>query len=131
MRTSTLVTWLLMRLIAFGVFLAIYPAQLSAQRIHVSENVVVAHGLESRPLIEPHLAADPRDSNALLSVVAVSNVAGSFSATQTCSTFASRDGGKTWNRHDFLIEGCGDPWVAIAPNGSAIFAALGAHVALA
>jgi hypothetical protein len=42
-----------------------------------------------------------------------------------CSTFASRDSGRTWTRRDFAINECGDPQVAILPDGQAVFAALG------
>ena len=33
-----------------------------------------------------------------------------------CAVFASRDGGRSWTRHDFPYEQCGDPQVAMPPT---------------
>jgi hypothetical protein len=106
------------------------PNTLLAQTIRVGENLRVARGLERRPLVEPHLAVHPSNPNHLLGATIVSDVAAAWGETQTCSSFLSLDGGTTWERHDFPITGCGDPWVAITPDGHAVLTALGAHKAL-
>jgi hypothetical protein len=110
-------------------------APLVAQTVDVRENVPVARGLESRPLVEPHLAAHPANPNQLLGATIVSDAAAGDLAegapdTQICASFLSLDGGGTWKRHDFAITRCYDPWVAITPDGHAVFAALGVHKAL-
>lgn len=124
----------LTRLVVVGVThmasVAARPARLPAQAIRVGENVRVARGLEQRPLVEPHLVVHPADPRHLLGATIVSDAAKAWEETQICSSFLSLDGGKTWKRHDFPITGCGDPWVAITPDGHAVFTALGAHKAL-
>jgi hypothetical protein len=102
-----------------------YVAVLHAQAIRAGENVRVAYGQEQRPLVEPHLAAHPVNPNHLLGATIVSDTSRAWGETQICSSLLSLDGGKTWERHDFPIPGCGDPWVAITPSGHAVFAAIG------
>jgi len=80
--------------------------------------------------IEPYLAADPRDSNHLLVGVFLVAKLGDprrpdFAQDVTCAALASFDAGQSWLRHDFPTRKCGDPWVAILPNGRAVFLGLG------
>jgi hypothetical protein len=98
---------------------------LHAQEIRVAENVRVARGPETRPLVEPHLAVHPTNPNHLLAAAIVGDTAEAFSDKQTCSSFLSIDGGRTWQRHDFQVRACADPWVAVTPRGAAVFVALG------
>jgi hypothetical protein len=97
---------------------------LHAQEIRVAENVRVARGPETRPLVEPHLAVHPTNPNHLLAAAIVGDTAEAFSDKQTCSSFLSTDGGRTWQRHDFQVRACADPWVAVTPRGAAVFVAL-------
>ena len=94
--------------------------------IHVGENIQVGRGLE-RPLTEPYVTSHPNDANHLLGVAIVADVAEAFSDHQTCATFLSTDGGRTWGLREFEVARCADPWVAITPAGDAVFAALGKH----
>jgi hypothetical protein len=114
-------------LVAACVNRAEYAIAFPEQSIRVGEHVRVSVGLESRPLVEPHLAVHPSDPTHLLAATIVSDAARAWGETQTCSTFLSRDGGRTWRRHDFAITECGDPWVAITPGGHAVFLAIGTH----
>ena len=41
-----------------------------------------------------------------------------------CAAFTSFDGGQTWSQHNFGISNCGDPWVALREDGTALFVAL-------
>ncbi len=109
----------------------VLSTSLTAQSIKVGENVLVSRGLETRPLAEPHLVAHPRDPNHLLGATIVSSNAAAFTDDQYCAAMVSLDGGKTWTRHDFAIRQCGDPWVALTPQGMAVFTALASHASLA
>jgi hypothetical protein len=102
-----------------------------AQSIRVGENFRVATGLERRPLVEPHIVAHPRDPMRLLAATIVADVAGEDVPAQTCATFFSEDGGRSWTHRQFAITHCFDPWVAITPGGDAVFAALGGNPGLA
>jgi hypothetical protein len=97
--------------------------------IRVGPDVHVSSGLD-RPLSEPHMAAHPANGNHLLAATIVGGPPGKPRTDDwwqdlRCSAFLSTDGGKTWQRHDFEVIGCGDPWVGIAPDGNAVFTALG------
>jgi hypothetical protein len=108
-------------------------ARFAAQSIRVGENVPVVIGLERQPLVEPHLAIHPTNPNHFLGAAIVSGVGATREQSlkqNTCVTFVSLDGGRSWARHDFPIAECFDPWVAIAPNGHAVFSATGTHAAL-
>ena len=113
-------------------FLAAQQQVPAPARIIVGENIPVSRGRETRPLTEPHLAAHPTDPRVLLAGVIISSRVDSevFGPRQVCAAYRSSDGGRTWERHDFEIRGCGDPWVGITPDGQAVFTALGTHSAV-
>ena len=86
-----------------------------------------ARETEPRRFSEPHLAVHPADPSRLLVGVFILASAGTTEeqhAGQRCATFASRDAGRTWTRHEFPFADCGDPQVAILPNGQAVFVGL-------
>ena len=89
----------------------------------VGENVPVSDAGAERPLVEPQLAVNPKDPKHLLAAAIVSSEP-PHSPQADCAAFASFDGGLTWSRHDFRIANCGDPWVALREDGTALFAGL-------
>lgn len=75
------------------------------------------------PVVEPHLAADPRDASHLVAaaiIIRANDLSGS-----DCAAFVSFDGGMVWKRHDFTLLECGDPWVAIGEDGTILLTVLG------
>ena len=91
--------------------------------IYVGEDRLVNKGgAADAPLVEPHLAVNPKNPKHL--------VAGAIVATKpdlsetTCAIFTSFDGGNSWSRHDLKLKQCFDPWVAITEKGTAIFTAI-------
>lgn len=100
------------------------PGQVKSEAtITVGENVLVSARDAERPLVEPQLAAHPKDPKHLLAV-AIASSEPPFSPQADCASFASFDGGRTWSRHDFRVENCGDPWVALREDGTALFTGL-------
>ena len=88
----------------------------------ISENLVHRDS-QGFPLVEPHLAANPRDPAHL--VVGVIVVTEPDLTGTTCAALTTFDGGHTWVRHDFELDGiCGDPWVAFAPDGTVLLSVL-------
>ncbi len=98
-----------------------------AQGVRVGPPTEVARETDPRRFSEPHLAVHPADPTRLLATVfstALAEAVPEMHASARCSTFASRDGGATWTRHEFALPHCGDPQVAILPDGQTVFAAL-------
>src|SRR5437867_9018844 len=94
-----------------------------AQAIRLQPPAIVAKGTPQHPLYEPQLVIDPRDQNHWLAVSIVRGSAPRYPDTakdQTCAAFLSADGGKNWQRHDFPVTGCADPWAVFTPDGHAI-----------
>lgn len=89
----------------------------------VGENILVSAAFAERPLVEPQVVAHPKDPKHLLAVAIVSSEP-PFSPQADCAAFASFDGGLTWSHHAFGIPQCGDPWVSLREDGSALFAGL-------
>jgi hypothetical protein len=123
------------RIAAVIVLAAAATLTVSAQTIRVSGEGPVSIGLPGKSLIEPHLAIHPTNANHLLGAVIVrdtnANMADAENRKQVrCASFVSLDGGAKWERHDFPITDCGDPWVAVLPDGHAIFAAAGGDAQL-
>jgi hypothetical protein len=73
--------------------------------------------------------AHPRDPNHLIGGVFLVSKLGdprnpNFEMDIACAAITSFDAGGTWKRHDFSMSGCGDPWVAILPSGTAVYLAI-------
>jgi hypothetical protein len=125
--SSKLSIWLPRFLLIALLFLV---SPLAAQQIVLGNATPVDAGLDGRPLVEPHLAVHPGNPEHLLAAVMVSVPAEELAeirARITCSALLSLDAGETWERHDFQIRTCYDPWMALLPDGRAVFTAVGAH----
>lgn len=97
--------------------------------ITVGADRAVVINASSLVAIEPHLAAHPRDQNHLVGGVFLVSKLGdprnpNFEMDIACAAITSFDAGRTWIRHDFPLKGCGDPWVAILPSGTAVYLAI-------
>ena len=83
----------------------------------------------SHPEVEPHLSINPRKPSHLLA--ASMTVLTSDAATIDCTIFVSFDGGVGWSSATLrslgyrAAGGCGDPWTAILPDGTALVSVLG------
>src|SRR6059058_603760 len=98
-----------------------------AQSIRVATPTEVVRETDPRRFSEPHLAVHPTDPNRFLAAAfskPLSESVPEMHAGSRCSTFVSSDGARTWTRHDFQMTDCGDPQVAILPDGQAVFVAL-------
>ena len=93
------------------------------QSLRAQQPTVVARATPEHPFDEPHLTIDPRDGNHWLAATIVRGSAPTFPDVlkdQSCASFVSVDGGKTWDRHDFPVTGCANPWVVLTDDGQAI-----------
>jgi BNR repeat-like domain len=109
------------------VVIALAGTPAGAQTIRVAPVTEIARETEPHRFSEPHLAVQPGDPNHLLAAAFIIPASGNtetIHAGERCATFASRDGGSTWTRHEFPFVDCGDPQVAILPDGQAVFLAL-------
>jgi hypothetical protein len=121
MRSSTMATVCILVASALPSGIAQTVGGLSVQ---VGADQPVSTSLPARPLVEPHLAADPANSLHLVGAAIVS-VRDEADLSQTrCVALATFDGARTWVRHEFGVTGCNDPWVAILDDGTAIFVGL-------
>ncbi len=104
----------------------------SAQELEydVEQDVLVAREADGRVLIEPHLATHPSDPDHLLAAGWVHLAGEPAQAEERCATFHSSDGGRNWERRDLGGAGCGDPWVSLTNEGTAVLTALGTHSSL-
>jgi len=103
------------------------PAVVDAQAVRVAPLTEIAREEEPRRFTEPHLAVQPDNSDRLLAsgfVITARGTNGEVHTAQHCVTFASRDGGSTWTRHEFPFADCFDAQVALLGDGQAVFVAL-------
>lgn len=94
--------------------------------IQVGQNARVSADSFSRPLVEPHIAVNPRSPDHLVAAAIVSKAVDASGDDRYCAVFTTFDGGRSWSAHAFAqaLE-CADPWVVIGPNGSAYAVVLG------
>jgi hypothetical protein len=83
-----------------------------------------------RAALEPWMVASPQDARHLLAGVFLVREYGDprnadSVADMVCAALTSFDAGATWLRHDFPDPSCLDPWVALLPDGTALFVGLG------
>lgn len=88
--------------------------------VEVGEDRPVGEGGDRRPLVEPHLAVNPKDPQNMVAGVMVAQPDGTYGV----AAFTTFDGGRTWRRHDFAVGDGGDAWVAFLPDGAVVFCAL-------
>ena len=115
--------WMLRCIPACLTFIAAVTGVADGQSLIVQQPTVVARATLEQPFDEPHLAVDPRDGDHWLAVAIVRGSAGTFPEElkdMICASFTSVDGARTWNRHDFPVTGCADPWVVLTDDGQAI-----------
>ncbi len=74
------------------------------------------------PHVEPHLAAHAEDPKRLVAASIV--VSPTPDRAWHCAAFSSSDAGRSWQRHDFPMERCIDPWVLITEQGEVFVAAI-------
>jgi len=86
----------------------------------VGEDRLVSAEGPRLPLVEPHLAVNPKDPNNMVAGAMVSKPDGTYGAV----AFSTFDGGRTWKSHEFKIGDGGDVWVAFLPDGAAVFSTL-------
>jgi hypothetical protein len=91
--------------------------------------VRVGAGADTLPVLEPHLAIHPRVPARLVAGAVVVErpelVPGDGApgvSRSRCVSLASLDGGRRWTAHAFPVPDCLDPWVALHPDGAALFA---------
>jgi hypothetical protein len=104
-----------------------FAAPAAAQVIRVDPPTEVFRDADPQRWSEPHLAIDPNDPDRLLATAFVTPLSDNVPEMLTgerCATFASRDAGRSWIRHDFALTQCADPQVAILADGQAVFLAL-------
>ena len=92
-----------------------------APAVEVGADAVVPVSIPMRPLVEPHLAADPRNPQHLVGAATVSVQDEANLSLMRCVAVATFDGARTWVVHEFDFQGCEDPWVEVLDDGSAIF----------
>lgn len=101
-----------------------YAQPVKGLSVQVGPDELIATSLPARPLVEPYLAAHPRNPLHLVGA-AILSVRDEADFLQTrCIAVASFDGARTWVTHEFSVPGCNDPWVAILDDGTAIFIGL-------
>lgn len=105
-----------------SVFLLLSQAQ-HHPTIEVGEDRLLSADGPARPLVESQLSTDPNNANHLLAgVIQFDSPDGN---NRTCVAWASFDGGQHWIRRVLPVQGGGDPWGVILPDGSAIMVVLG------
>lgn len=102
---------------AFGQVGAAFSVEVSPD-----QRVLAAH--VDRPLIEPHLATNPRNAQHMVGAAIVSVRDRADLMQGRCVAVASFDGARRWVAHEFNVPRCYDPWVTILDDGTAILVAL-------
>jgi hypothetical protein len=123
MKMTALVGSLIIAVSAVAVFSVAFAQETGEKFFTVGGNVLVSAAAAERPLVEPQVVAHPKDPRHLVAVAIVSSEP-PHQPQADCAAFTSFDGGQTWAQHNFGISNCGDPWVALREDGSALFAGL-------
>lgn len=91
------------------------------------KNEIIRHSNPSLPLVEPHLAVNPANSNHMVVTAIVFDPAAPTVTGDHIVVFATKDGGKTWKQTDFEMSHGGDPWVAIKNDRDVVLIALAGY----
>jgi hypothetical protein len=123
MKMTALVRYLFIAVSAVSLSSVAFAQERVEKDFTLGANVLVSAAAAERPLVEPQVVAHPKDPRHLVAVAIVSSEP-PHQPQADCAAFTSFDGGQTWAQHNFGISNCGDPWVALREDGSALFAGL-------
>ena len=102
------------------------PAQQGpGPRLEVLRETLLSEPTRPGSLVEPSIAANPRDPRHLIAAGMWITARTPFDSSQRCVIYVSRDGGSSWKATAELLPQCGDPFLGIGVNGTAHFVALG------
>lgn len=94
--------------------------------LNAGKNYLIQHSNTFLPIVEPHLAVNPKDRNHMVVTAMVFDSAAPTTSGDHIVVFATKDGGKSWKQTDLEMTHGGDPWVAIKDDNSAMLIALAA-----
>jgi len=95
-------------------------------RLVVSEPLLVSDPSSRMPVVEPHLAVDPRDPNRMIAgAIVVDSAAAGPAGGSHISIYDSDDGGATWRSRSLDMLMGADPWLTIDGGGNAYLSYLG------
>jgi hypothetical protein len=100
------------------------PAPAAPSVYEVGQDQALPIGVKNVVAIEPHLAIDPRNGAHMIAAAFLAPQGLKEVTGKTCAAFTTFDGGRSWSTHVFPVKGCGDPWVVIRPDGSAVYLTL-------
>ncbi len=123
MKMTALVGSLIIAVSAVSLSSVTFAQERVEKAFTVRGNILVSEAANARPLVEPQVVAHPKDPKHLVAVAIVSSEP-PHQTQADCAAFTSFDGGQTWTQHKFGISNCGDPWVALREDGSALFVGL-------
>jgi hypothetical protein len=95
-----------------------------ALTVQVGVDQLITTALPPRPLVEPHLAANPTNPLHFVGGAILSVRDPADRMQSRCVAIATFDGARSWVAHEFDVPRCYDPWVAVLEDGTAIFLAL-------
>ena len=97
-------------------FILCYSIQYNANgqvSMKVGKNEPIRYSNPLLPIVEPHLAVDPKNGDHMVIGAIVFDSAQTSSERTHIVVFATKDNGKTWKQTDLPMKVGFDPWVAI------------------
>lgn len=92
----------------------------SKLKISVGKNIIVGTASDQQ-YIEPWVDAHPTNPNHLIAVAAAASAVNKKDLDiENCAIFVSKDGGKSWKKHDIPGKGGIDSWVSYSDNRAVV-----------
>ena len=93
-------------------------------KIAVGKNMTVQYSNPNLPLVEPHLAVNPKNNDHMVIAAMVYDSASTSDSRTHFVIFATKDNGKTWKQTDLKMMVAFDPWVAVKNNNDVMLVGL-------
>lgn len=93
-------------------------------QIIVGKNQLISFKYPGPPLVEPHLAVNPKNSKHMVAAAIVFDSAATSESRTHIVVFATKDNGSTWKQTDLPMTVGFDPWVAIKNDKDVALVAL-------
>ena len=85
-------------------------------KITVGKNELIKYSRPDLPLVEPHIAVNPKDNNHMLIAAMVYDSAATSDNRTHFAIFVTKDNGKSWKQTDLDMKVGFDPWIAVKGN---------------
>ena len=93
-------------------------------KLIIGKNELIKYSNPSLPIVEPHIAVNPKNNDHMVIAAMVYDSASSSDSRTHFVSFTTKDNGKSWKQTELDMKVAFDPWVAVRDDQNVLLAGL-------